>query len=321
MSNTNPWEDITIPTQNIKAKLVSSSHPIEIYWAVNQEGQYLLVLEFNNLKNCSINDFPKVNGFNIILTDLDVLVITLNNKEQWGLFYSICKDLITSTRPCDDHTDAVNMLIRRLRSWQIFLSSGKPKILSDEKIRGLIAELIFLESHLFPYFEIDAAIDYWTGPEGSSQDFNIQSTVVEVKSQLGEKPRIVRISSADQLCPELPELYLHVVVLGKSDESITGSFNLIDLIDRIRKDILDSAPLAIERFNELLLKVRYIENSEYQKKNFILLNEKTFEVRDDFPRICPKDIPIGIEQVRYNVNLASCDEFLCELKWENGHAN
>ena len=174
------------------------------------------------------NDFPKVNGFNIILTEEDVLVITLNNKEQWGLFYSLCQDLIGSTRPCDDHTDAVNMLIRRLRSWQIFLSSGKPKILSDEKIRGLIAELIFLESHLFPYFETDAAIDYWTGPEGSSQDFNIQSTVVEVKSQLGEKPRIVRISSADQLCPELPELYLHVVVLGKSDESITGSFNLID---------------------------------------------------------------------------------------------
>mgnify|MGYP001287042660 CR=1 FL=1 len=142
-----------------------------------------------------------------------------------------------------------------------------------------------------------------------------------MKSQLGEKPRVVRISSADQLCPELPELYLHVVVLGKSGESTTGSFNLNDLIVRIRKDILDSTPLAIERFNELLLKVGYIENSEYQKKNFILLNEKTFEVRDNFPRICPKDVPIGVEQVRYNVNLASCDEFLCELKWENENAN
>ena len=321
MSNTNPWEDITVPSQNIKARLIDSNHPIEISWAVNQEGQYLLVIVFNNLENCSINDFPKVNGFKIFLTDQDVLVITLNNKEQWELFYSLCQDLIASTRSCDNHTDAVNMLIRRLRGWQIFLSSGKPKILSDEKIRGLIAELIFLEFHLFPYFEMDAAIEYWTGPEGSSQDFNIQSTVVEVKSQLGEKPSTVRISSVNQLCPELPELYLHVVVLGKSDESTSGAFNLFDLINRIRKDILDSNPLAIERFNELLLKVGYIEKTEYKEKNFILLNEKTFEVRDDFPRICPKDVPICIEQVRYNVNLASCEEFLSELSWESSNAS
>ena len=319
--NNNPWDEITVPSVNVKSKLVDHTHPIEISWAVNQEGQYLLVALFDKIKNPSIYEFPKLNGFEIFLTNQKLLVITLNNKEQWEIFYSLCKDLISSTRPCENHDDAIQALIRRLKGWQILLSSSRPEILSDERIRGLIAELIFLESHLFPYFETDASIDYWTGPEGSSQDFNIQSTVVEVKSQLGEKPRIVRISSADQLCPELPELYLHVVVLGKSDESITGSFNLIDLVDRIRKDILDSAPLAIERFNELLLKVRYIENSEYQKKNFILLNEKTFEVRDDFPRICPKDIPIGIEQVRYNVNLAICDEFLCELKWENGNAN
>ena len=90
MSNTNPWEEITVPSQNIKARLIDSNHPIEISWAVNQEGQYLLVLVFNNLENCSINDFPKVTGFDIILTELDVLVITLNNKEQWELFYSLC---------------------------------------------------------------------------------------------------------------------------------------------------------------------------------------------------------------------------------------
>jgi len=52
------------------------------------------------------------------------------------------------------------------------------------------------------------------------------------------------------------------------------------------------------------------------KKNFTLLNEKTFEVRDEFPRICTKDVPIGLDQVRYNLNLASCEDFLSELSWE-----
>jgi len=321
MSNINPWQGISIPTQNIKAILIDHNHPIDISWAVNPEGQYLLVLAFKNLENCSINDFPKVNGFKIFLTDQDVLVITLNNKEQWEHFYSLCQDLIASTRSCETHTESVNALIRRLRGWQIFLSSGKPKILSDEKIRGLIAELIFLEFHLFPYFEMDAAIEYWTGPERSAQDFNIQSTVVEVKSQLGEKPSSVRISSTDQLCPELPELYLHVVVLGKSDELTSGSFNLFDLINRIKKDILDSNPLAIERFNDLLLKVGYIEKIDYQKNNFILLNEKTYEVRDKFPRICPQDVPSGIDKVRYNINLSNCDEYISKLAWEKSNAN
>jgi len=314
--NNNPWEQISVPKANVKSILVDHTHPIEISWAVNQAGQYLLVALFNEIKNPSVFEFPKLNGFEIVITDQNLLVMTLSNKEQWEMFFSICSDLIASTRPCDNHDEAMQTLIRRLRGWQIHLSSKKPKILSDEKIRGLIAELLFLDLHLFPYFELTESVDFWTGPEGSSQDFNIKSTVVEVKSQLGEKPSSVRISSTDQLCPELPELYLHVVVLGKSDEKTTGSFNLSSLILRIKKELLDSLPSSIERFNELLLSVGFMEHSEYEKKNFILLNEKTYKVVEGFPRICTKDVPAGLDQVRYNLNLVSCEDFLSELEWE-----
>ena len=317
--NNNPWEHISIPKANVKSKLVDHTHPIEISWAVNQAGDYLLVALFNEINNHSIYEFPKLNGFEIFLTDQSLLVMTLKNKEQWEIFLSLCTDLIGSTRPCDNHDDAMQTLIRRLRGWQIHLSSDKPKILSDEKIRGLIAELLFLDLHLFPYFELTDSVEFWTGPEGSSQDFNVQGIVVEVKSQLGEKPSSVRISSTDQLCPETPELYLHVIVLGKSDENTSGSFNLLSLVERIRKELLDSLPSSIERFNELILSVGFIENNEYLKKNFTLLNEKTFEVRDEFPRICTKDVPIGLDQVRYNLNLASCEDFLSELSWENSN--
>ena len=317
--NNNPWEHISIPKANVKSKLVDHTHPIEISWAVNQAGDYLLVALFNEINNHSIYEFPKLNGFDIFLTDQSLLVMTLKNKEQWEIFLSLCTDLIGSTRPCDNHDDAMHTLIRRLRGWQIHLSSDKPKILSDEKIRGLIAELLFLDLHLFPYFELTDSVEFWTGPEGSSQDFNVQGIVVEVKSQLGEKPSSVRISSTDQLCPEIPELYLHVIVLGKSDENTSGSFNLLSLVERIRKELLDSLPSSIERFNELLLSVGFIENNEYLKKNFTLLNEKTFEVKDKFPRICTKDVPIGLDQVRYNLNLASCEDFLSELSWENSN--
>ena len=316
MTMNNPWDEITIPSENVKSKLVDHTHPIEISWAVNQEGKYLLIILFDEIKNPSIYEFPKLEGFEIFLTNQNLLVITLSNSEQWEIFYSLCKDLISSTRPYESHDEAIDTLIRRLKGWQILLSSSKPKILSDEKIRGLIAELLFLDLHLFPYFGLTNSIEFWTGPEGSSQDFNIKSTVVEVKSQLGEKPSSVRISSADQLCPELPELYLHIVVLGKSDKSSVDSFNLSSIIENIRKKLLESLPSSIERFNDLLLCIGYVENNEYQNKNFILLNEKTFEVREGFPRICTKDVPIGIDQVRYNLNISSCDEFLCKLKWE-----
>lgn len=312
----NPWNEITVPSANVKSKLVDHTHPIEISWAVNQEGKYLLIILFDEIKNSNIYEFPSLNGFQIFLTNQKLLVITLNNNEHWEIFYSLCKDLISSTRPCENHDEAINALIRRLKGWQILLSSSKPKILSEEKIRGLIAELLFLDLHLFPYFGLTNSIDFWTGPEGSSQDFNVKSTVVEVKSQLGERPSSVRISSADQLCPELPELYLHIVVLGKSDEASKNSFNLPSIIENIRKKLLESLPSSIERFNELLLGVGYIENNEYQNRNFILLNEKTFEVREGFPRICTKDVPTGIDQVRYNLNISACEEFLSDLNWE-----
>jgi len=317
--NNNPWEKISIPKANVKAKLVDRTHPIEISWAVNQTGDYLLVALFNQIKRPSIYEFPKLHGFDIFLTDQNLLVMTLKNKEQWEIFLSLCTDLIGSTRPCENHDEAMLTLIRRLKGWQIHLSSDKPKILSDEKIRGLIAELLFLDNHLFPHFALTDSVEFWTGPEGSAQDFNVKGTVVEVKSQLGEKSSSVRISSTNQLCPETPELYLHVVVLGKSDDKTSGSLNLLSLVERIRKELLDSLPSSIERFNELLLSVGFVENNEYLKKNFILLNEKTFEVKDNFPRICTKDVPIGIDQVRYNLNLANCEDYLCVLEWKKNY--
>ena len=54
----NPWDEITVPSANVKSKLVDHTHPIEISWAVNQEGQYLLVALFDDIKNNTVALYP-----------------------------------------------------------------------------------------------------------------------------------------------------------------------------------------------------------------------------------------------------------------------
>jgi hypothetical protein len=178
--------------------------------------------------------------------------------------------------------------------------------LSEEQIKGLIGELLFIRNHLVPAFGYADAVNFWVGPEDAPQDFNINDAAVEVKCQAGTTQPYIKISSVDQLSPQLPHMFLYVVTLGKTTQDHQDAINLPTLVKLIRNELELTSPQQAERFVDLLFGLGYVDSGKYREFNYIFTEEIMFEVREGFPRIDAQSIHEGITRLRYNINLSEC---------------
>jgi len=317
----NPWEKISIPAQDVFSRRVDHTHPLNLFWARDTYGRFLFIYEF--ISPDSLPDkFPLLNGIDIRLVTPEqhhsgnyMLLLILKDKNDWQIFSSLCNDIIASTREYEKNNQATRIILRRLKRWQEFLQKSRSELLSENEIKGLIGELLFIVKHLAPAFGIGQAIDYWQGPEDTPQDFNIENCAVEIKCQLGTTAPNVHISSAEQLCTQLSEMFLYVVTLGKADAEVEKVVSLPILISHIRHGLETAAPSALERFNNLIYQTGYMDLEEYSEYNYLLSAEQMFSVIPGFPRICPIDLAPGIGKLNYNINLLDCEPFAATPGW------
>lgn len=313
----NPWEDIQLPVKDLNVKRVDATHPIALYWSRNQTGDYLFLVA--DVQIGKGYEMPSVEGIRFVVMPsprgghLFNCILVLNKTENWELFHSICLDLVHAMRTSDSAT-AFECMLLRLRKWREFLLKRKSDSMTEEKLRGLIGELLFMERELSPRFGWHDTISLWTGPQGSPQDFSVQNTAVEVKAKLSTARKEVRISSAEQLESLAKRLYLHVVTLGKCAAEDRGSFSLNMLVERIVANF-DSSAGDYERFADLLMGLGYSPDCPNCRLMFKFVESSTYEVRDGFPRLIPGMIPNGIVKVAYSISLDACNDYLAKPEW------
>ncbi|MEQ9090544.1 MAG: PD-(D/E)XK motif protein [Balneola sp.] len=314
----NPWEAIKTPAKDVSALRINSEHPLELFWAKDHLGRYLLIYEYPSKSNIIIKDPPNLEGIETItsLSDNSTvrLILILNDKVDWELFYSLCYDLLRATLHSKSPETASAIILSRLRRWQNFLKKKRPNVLPEEKIKGLIGELLFIRNNLTPKYGCSDAIKFWRGPEGSPQDFSINQIAVEVKCQMGGSTPNIKISSADQLYTQLAELYLFVVTMGKSDDSNKDSINLNQLVNHIQILLDKESSSSISRFEDLLMEAGYVYNDKYEDYNYVISGFQVFQVLENFPRIISADLKPGIIKVSYSISLAECAPYEVELK-------
>lgn len=317
----NPWEEIKIPSHDVLYRLVDPLHPLRLLRARDSYGRFLFIYEFPPSDHIP-DKFPKLNGIDIHLRGPEeiqngnyMLLLVLKEKKEWQIFLSLCNDIVASTRELEQHIQATRIILRRLKRWQEFLQSARSGLLPEKEIKGLIGELLFIKKHLSPAFGTGKAIQFWQGPEDAPQDFNVHNCAIEVKCQLGTTTPKVRISSVDQLCSQLPQMFLYVVTLGKSEEEAGEAVNLPGLIQEIRGTLEEDYPSDSERFNNLIYQTGYIDSDEYEQFSYIPVSEKMFSVIPGFPRICPEELSPGIERLTYDIKLLDCEPFSASPDW------
>ena len=319
MSTTNPWEGLSPSAASMLGRRVDPGHPQAWWWCVEPSGRYGLALYSVPPKELP-PDLSSLKGLTVSIRrqqsdGTHFLLLLLESGTEWQLFHTLCMDLVESTLRSDTPGDAVNVAVTRLRRWQRMLSRGKAPGLSDEEVRGLIAELLFLRDELASRVGIATAIASWAGPDGHPQDFAFEDRAVEVKSHLASARQVVAISSLEQLESTAPRLFLVVQALSIAQTDTAGSVSLAQLVSSIRTSAAAAGSDALDRFDGSLETQGYEDGRRYGDIPYLESGRRYFRVEEGFPRIIRSEIAPEIPRATYALDVSLCERFLVPGIW------
>lgn len=314
----NPWAAITKPSSDLNVRLVDENHPFKLFWGVDAKNRYSFAYEAAVEALPQKKSLPGLLGLELGVIHqglIGKLVLLLQDNKDWEIFFALCSDLVRATFTSKDEKAASAIILRRLLRWQELLRKNRPQILTPDEIKGLTGELLFLRHQLAAVFGYDNAISAWRGPENGPQDFAIQETAVEVKCQsAGSKP-VVRINSAEQLCPQLPTGYLVVYTLASQPSGEPDAVTLNSLVSEIRTALADASVASRERFEDLLYMAGFAVREEYDDFRYSVVAVKCYQLCDGFPRIASSTLVPGVESVSYSIRLENCSQFQSKPPW------
>lgn len=204
---------------------------------------------------------------------------------------------------------AKSALVETIDEFRLFGTSPRRR-LSESEVRGLFAELMLLRDLLHAGLAPRHAIGAWRGPfalEGRGiHDFVFgHGQSIEVKSTRPASPKVVA-SSESQLVPTNRSLYLTALPLERGDQGISLRALASELGQTFGGDSLQAHSDWIDALDSLGVD---FDDEWYEQFTFHHAEWAAYEVRDGFPAISADQIPIGILDVRYSIDLARIGEF------------
>jgi hypothetical protein len=260
-----------------------------------------LVPEFKNFKfkglRIEVLNYGAHKEFIIYLLDNQL-------KDIFSLFIeNIVEEISKSVSENEALVETSNVVLK----WKKLFDKINFQGLTIERQKGLIGELLLFNSLLDEKYSIDALLESWTGPDFNDKDFRFGSFGIEVKLTSSKVPKI-KISSERQLDNEnLTKLYLVLYVV---EEVKDKGFSLNSVIEDIRTKINNNQN-ALKFFNDRLLLVGYFdEDFENYEGQYAFRKRNFYEVSNNFPRLVTSDLPIGLFDTKYNIELSAIEQFI-----------
>lgn len=229
------------------------------------------------------------------------------------IFTSLATDLAKSiSAPTDDRISA-QLFLSRLYQWQHLLRKGKGTALTPEEQQGLFGELWFLQYLLEANISPSVAVIAWTGSESTDRDFQFSNAIgVEVKTTRSSGHKTLTISNERQLDDTgMTSLFLlHIAV-----ERIKGGSHTLPHIVSALRDLLSFDATTTDKFEDSLVLAGYLDIHAkiYADTSYAVHSYCPYLVQPGFPRIVPRDLPIGIGNVRYTIDSSACLNFSIDL--------
>ncbi len=229
------------------------------------------------------------------------LRMTLEVPSLVGVFAELCRDIIQSTRNGVTDAQAGAAFLDRIGRWRRLLDKGPPD-LSASAARGLIGELSVLLSVILPAWSPADAIESWSGPLGTPQDFMLPSGLrLEVKAVDTHADR-VRINGLEQLDPGGDPLTLAIVRLETTGAGAPDCVTLAGLVDHVRSILAGSAG-ALDDFNRLLGFAGWDAKRDPGEPAVRVIGIDGHAVDSRFPRLVPSIVPAGVLDASYVIRL------------------
>jgi len=280
----------------------------DIYAGVDASSYVLLAIGVNARPPNIVTDSSSLDYFRQQRQDgtwLLVLRLRLNGLEP--VFGRLCQDLVDASAAVPDQTALVALFKNRLNLWKKLFQHGGSGFLQPHEIKGLIAEMLVLESLIVDNKkDIHEAVTGWVGPLGADQDFFYSDRALEVKA-LAPGAESVSISSLEQLDCAVP-LHLVAMILRQATPGEPGAISLNSLVARIEGKI-STNPEALKTFRERLLEGRYVEHDFYDTVLFEPVSSACYRIEEPFPKLIRKMVSQGIVGASYAIGLDAISEF------------
>lgn len=304
----NRWDSFPLGIEDSVFQLFDKTHPLRFYIGKSVENHRVLMLVVKSRP-------PTVKGMRVIKIksysredETWALVLTLENPTLEPMFSLFCADLIGFSKNFfGSEEDALLAILRRLSYWRLLLERDSLNLLSENEVRGLWGELIFLKK-LFTDLGVNAALKSWVGPFDAPQDFQTDECSWEIKT-IRPAAKNVFISSELQLQICKSPIYLVIIELFQTyslDEA--NSFSLNSLVEEMKSSLQHDID-ACDLFEERLSCTGYMPRSEYDDFKYKVNNAATYEVSEGFPCITSAMLPAGISNVRYEIKISDCEKY------------
>ncbi|KZL93937.1 PD-(D/E)XK motif protein [Clostridium magnum] len=298
------WNEI--PFYGGGYKRIDETHPLEWYIGYEDINQKTILL-------LTDNDPGNISSSKSIIASTGQRVdgkwaisFRLIKKDNEDVFTHLCWDIIESSRDKSLGLATVDYIIERYNKWLKLMEHQRADLMDDACRKGLIGEMLFLQENIENGMDIQVAIDGWIGPDGADQDFVYANGWTEIKCT-GISTDSISISSKEQLDAELPG-WICVYFLDKTASENTIGFTLVEKVEQLR-NVFTNNIKAREIFENKLFKYGYVDRKEYNEQRYKSGGKNEYRIDDNFPRLIKSNIPSQIISAKYNISLASIEDW------------
>jgi hypothetical protein len=307
------WQTLDPAPDKPIFQLVDAEHPLSFYIGRDITGEFLLLLvepikppPLNSMRGVKISTFQRAGGE-------WALLLKLTDSNLLNVFTLLCEDLVISSRTVLNRNSGSGFVIARIRTWRKLLEEDQIPQLSKAEVRGLFGELHFLKNELAPKIGMLNAVSSWSGPFGAAQDFQTIDHAYEVKTIHPDGP-VVTISSENQLHSE--DRIIFLIVLSIFESASGPGLSLNSLIALLRADLSHDDSISRE-FEARLAATKYVVLEIYDRPMFSVVSKTTYFVGNSFPALHPTMLPEGVINIKYQIQLSSCQDHKAELSFVN----
>jgi hypothetical protein len=295
----------------IRTRIDGISH-LKCFAATNHiTGQHLYIMSISQL--IELPDFTKfkfkgVHFFSERVADKSEVFILLTDNNLKDIFALFIQNIIEDIEETVSEKEALDVTLNVVFKWKKLFDKINFNGLTLERQKGLLGELFFMDK-LLDIKSNTSVLNAWTGPDNEDKDYRFGSLGIEVKLTSSKYPKI-KITNEGQL--DTQNLIALFLVLYTVEEVKENGCSLNDIIDQIRTKLEYQNDL-LKFFNERLMAAGYFEEDRNSySKQFSIKQEYIYSILDDFPRIIKNNLPIGVYNTSYNIELSAVTDFLIE---------
>lgn len=300
------------------ARLVRSESPVRVFLATEQAGRRLMLCRLSGKwTDEMVADLPKWKGLTIEQRQMSLLeyknywflILSNTSAEHRAVFQEVVSSVGGEILGSSSESEMYVHLRNALQKWHDFFQKNGLVGLSPAQQRGLFGELWMLRELLRKTSQNywSRVVQCWIGPDESTHDFSLNKYSLEIKTTTAKKHHIFHVAGERQLdnhgLKSLKLIYLVFAILENSGETLP------DMVKYIRHLIAGDV-YALNLWENLLLKTGYLDAQHpLYKTGYIQREIKCFHVVEGFPRILTSDIPDGVGDISYSVQVSSCAKF------------